>query len=252
MDGLTRKPLEGVANIVRFNWPFYAAAGVALLFGCWLAAALLPAPVDWVAGALLALAGFTVLVSLAVSWWVYDASGWYDLAWLCDLPLPKAPRAIANIHAGFDETSGTVALHFPGAALSILDFYNPTTHPEPSIRRARKLLLPYPGTQSVETTALPLPDASQDVALNLLSAHEVRDPAERAAFLREQARALAPGGCIVVAEHLRDLPNALAYSAGVFHFHSRAQWLETFARAGLSIIAEQKHTPFITIFFLRP
>ena len=84
----------------------------------------------------------------------------------------------------------------------------------------------------------------------ILSAHEVRDPAERAAFFREIQRGMAPGAQIVVVEHLRDAPNFLAYTVGFLRFHSRAAWLATFEAAGLVVESEEKHTPFLSVFTL--
>jgi hypothetical protein len=62
---------QGVWNIVRFNWPFYAlalAAGAAgLLLRPWL-----PAPWRALVGLGLRLAGLLVQASLVVSAYVYD------------------------------------------------------------------------------------------------------------------------------------------------------------------------------------
>jgi SAM-dependent methyltransferase len=110
--------------------------------------------------------------------------------------------------------------------------------------------LPFPGTQSIDTTDVPLADDYVDMVFLILSAHEIRRDEERIAFFRELNRSLKRGGRILVAEHLRDLPNFLAYTIGYFHFHPRATWLETFRAAGLQIARERKLNPFITTFFL--
>lgn len=243
-----RGPLAGVGNIVRFNWPFYAlAAGGAALLGC-AAAVGPPALRPYARLGLLAVLGPT-LGSLLASWYVYDYSNLYRFDWL---PAPAAaPRHIVNIHAGFDETSALLRAQFPQAELRVFDFYDPTLHTEASIGRARAAVAPYPGTVAVRPTALPLPTAGTDQVFVLLAAHEIRDPAQRVAFLRELGRVLAPGGRAVVVEHLRDPANFAAYTVGFLHFYARATWLGAFRAAGLQLVCELKITPFVSAFLLQ-
>ncbi|MEY4490130.1 MAG: hypothetical protein RIQ79_2638 [Verrucomicrobiota bacterium] len=246
---MKRSRFQGVATIVRFNWHFFviAAVGVALLLA---AACFLPPLPSALAGFSAAATALAVLVSLAASYIAYDASGLYDLAWLA--PWMPAAGAAANLHAGFDETSVPLRSAHPALRWDILDFYDPAKHTEVSIRRARAAHPPQPGTLSVRTAALPLPDASLDRALLLLAAHEIRDHAERVAFFRELRRTLRADGLVIVTEHLRDRENLLAYNLGAWHFHTPAEWLATFAEAGLVIVTRQKLNPFITLFVLRP
>ncbi|MEO1481696.1 MAG: hypothetical protein AAFU77_06285 [Myxococcota bacterium] len=84
-----------------------------------------------------------------------------------------------------------------------------------------------------------------------MSAHELREREPRAAVFRKARAALAPNGAIVVVEHLRDLPNALAYSIGVGHFLSRQDWERTFQRAELRLVEEHRHTPLVHTFVLQ-
>ena len=243
-----RTPLQGVGNVVRFNWPFYLVAGGAALglAGGWLAG-----PAAWrpYAGLLLALALLPLLLSLLITAYIYDFSGLYRFGWLFEKQ--PVPAALLTLSAGFDEISGPLAHHYPAARLLAVDFYDAARHTEPSIQRARRAYPPYPGTQAVDTrAALPLATGSIDLAVAFLAAHEIRDAAERAAFFREITRVLAPAGTLVVTEHLRDPANFLAYTVGFLHFHSRRTWLATFQAAGLQVAREVKITPFITAFFL--
>ena len=102
MDGL-RKPLQGVCNILRFNWHFYllAIAIAAIIAGAsvWLEG--LPRLVG--VGLVVAIGGVT-LVSLLVSCYVYDLSGLYRFDWLDTVASGPGVKMV-NIHAGFDETS---------------------------------------------------------------------------------------------------------------------------------------------------
>lgn len=243
-----RKTGQGVGNIIRFNWHFYALA-LALLLGL---TALRPSlSPGWAAGAgaLMALVGLTTVVSLLVSFYVYDVSQLYTLNWLPDLAGTKSAQLV-NIHAGFDETSALLARRFPKAALTVLDFYDPNLHTEVAIRRARAAYPPYPGTQRVTATRLPLAPGGAERVFLFMAAHEIRQPAQRAAFLGEVRRLLAPDGQAVVVEHLRDLPNFLAYTIGVLHFYSSSEWRRVFRAAGLAVAHEEKITPFVSAFTL--
>ena len=71
-----------------------------------------------------------------------------------------------------------------------------------------------------------------------------------ALFFKELRRIVKPLGRIVIAEHLHDLPNFLAYTVGFFHFLPCATWLKTFRSAGLGITDGAKVNPFITAFTL--
>lgn len=242
-----RKPLQGVYNILRFNWHFYLLS-VALSLGILFLAGYYNSTSIQYYLHLIAFAtiGITV-ISLLVSCYIYDLSGLYQLNWL---PLQNGHRPIVNIHAGFDETSTLVSQRYMGRELIVLDFYDPEKHTEISIKRARKANPPFPGTRPINTTTVPLADGSADHILIIFAAHEIRNEQERIAFFRELRRILTPTGQIIVTEHLRDPINFLAYTVGFFHFYSKASWHKTFRMAGLSVHQELKITPFISTFIL--
>ncbi len=243
-----RAPLQGLWNVVRFNWPMYAGAGAA---GSVLAALGLagPAALRPYALGLLALALLPMLGSLLATAYVYDFAGLYRFGWL-PAALPPTARVL-TLSAGFDEVSAPLAARYGPGRVQAADFYHPARHTEASIGRARRAYPPFPGTLIVDTrAALPLAAGSVQLAVAFLAAHEIRDAAERAAFFRELARVLAPHGQLLVTEHLRDPANFLAYSLGFLHFHSRQTWLRTFAAAGLRVEHEVANSPLITTFFL--
>jgi len=242
-----RKPGQGVFNIIRFNWHFYVIAIFVILLLSTLAL-YLPG-LGSILLVIIFLITLSTTVSLIASWWVYDLSNLYTLDWL---KLPIAPQRIANINAGFDETSKLIQQQYPNAELLVLDFYDPIIHTEISIKRARQAYPPYPGTRSVTTTDLRLAPKSLDFIFLCLSAHEIRDNTERTQFFQALKESLTSNGRIVLVEHLRDLPNFLAYNIGFFHFYSQNTWTTTFASAQLNILHKEKITPFINVFYLAP
>jgi SAM-dependent methyltransferase len=242
---LKRKPLQGVGNIIRFNWPFYVAA-FSVIIAIVFFKHHLPGPVQSFVFVLALLAGFTILVSLLVSFYVYDVSNLYQLNWLPGLNHKK----VLTINAGFDETSAMIKTKYPNSELVICDFFDPEKHTEASIKRARAAYPPSENTIRVTTAHLPFAHHAFDEVLAILSAHEIRDAQERIGFFKELHRVTKPGGRIFVTEHVRDLNNFIAYTIGFFHFHSKADWLHTFNEANLSVKQEIKTTPFITTFML--
>lgn len=246
---LKRKPFQGVWNIIRFNWHFYLLSIGAILLTL-LLIYFIDEPYRFYLKVMCLLVVGTTLISLLVSFYVYDLSGLYNFEWLDQLDV-SAQNKIVNINAGFDETSVLLKEKFKNSELIVFDFYDPSKHTEISIERARKAYPPYPGTIQVETSNIPLTDNLVDFIFVILSAHEIRNIEERIVFFKGLNRSLKPKGQIIVVEHLRDLPNFLAYNIGFFHFHSKNAWGKTFEGAELEILKELKITPFISTFILK-
>jgi len=241
-----RKPFQGVLNIIRFNWHYYIIAFV-LVTIILLAANKLGNPIQIPIYFLSFLISVSVLASLLFSFYVYDLSGLYNLAWVKQ---SGAESLIVNINAGFDETSELLLNKFKSTELIALDFYDPKKHTEVSIKRARKAYPPFSNTKQITTNRLQLADNSADKIFVILSAHEIRKNNERIIFFKELKRVVKPNGQIYITEHLRDMPNFLAYNIGFLHFYSKRIWLTTFNAAGLKIKEELKITPFISTFIL--
>ena len=249
MAGVNRKPFQGVINIIRFNWHFYVIA-VVLLCGLFIVRSFLPVQFHIIIYAVIFLAGTGTLISLFVSYYIYDFSGIYSLSFLNGLNINSTSRLV-NIHAGFDETSEILKTKFPESELIVFDFYDPVKHTEVSIKRARKAYPPYPGTVSIETTNPPLEKDSVDYIFLIFAAHEIRGNDERAEFFKQLQSALKPSGRLIVTEHRRDFNNFLAFNFGFFHFFPESVWVNTFKNAGLEIEATSKFTPFVKNFILR-
>jgi len=243
-----RTPFQGISNIIRFNWHFYVIAFVGSI-ALMIAGFYFPGNVQLSAYVLCGLIILSTVISLMVSYYVYDRSGLYRFSWLKPFVTGKEP-AIANINAGFDETSPILQHLFPDAILHVFDFYDPDKHTEISIKRARAAYPSYPATQPITTDHLPLDNGSVDLIFLIFAAHEIRNDEERALFFKELHRKLENDGRIIIVEHLRDAANFLAYNIGFFHFHSLSTWRKTFARSGFTISNIKKINPFVSLLIL--
>jgi hypothetical protein len=246
---MTPTPYSGVLKIVRFNWPWYLGTVVASAVGILL---LTLGTMDrpW---AFLVIAGFLVadlwlVVSLAVSHYIYDRSPVSSARWLRSIDT-TCVRQAAIFHAGQDEASDVVARALPWAQIHSFDFYDPVRNGTASLRRARALA--ERDDAPIASDNIPLKNQTLDLALVVFAAHEIRQDTERAAFFRELGRALTPTGRIVIVEHLRDVWNFLAYGPGAFHFLSGQTWCRSFANGGLKILRETPCTLFVRVFELR-
>ena len=243
-----RKPLQGIWNIIRFNWHFYLIAFILIVLLFYIqnyfsSAARFCVDVLLISGI------SSIFISLLVSAYIYDFSGFYNLKWLNHLIHPE-PEKIININAGFDETSNLLKNKYRKAEIKVYDFYNREKHTEISISRARIAFQPYPGTLMINTSEIPLENNSADNIFCILTAHEIRNREERNSFFRELYRVLSPEGHLIITEHLLDVPNLLAYTIGAFHFHTKVTWLKAFRSANFHIKHRIKVNPFITTFIL--
>lgn len=243
-----RKPFQGVWNIIRFNWHFFVASIGIILLILFFSNYFFYQYASYI-NIICLLALGSILISLLVSYYVYDLSNLYELNWLDELVFIENGK-ILNINAGFDETSNLLKDKFENSELIAMDFYDSSKHTEVSIKRARKAYPPFPNTKQIATNSIPLNNMSVDKIFLILSAHEIRDNLERTEFFKELYRILKTNGQIVVTEHLRDIPNFLAYNIGSFHFHSENTWKENIQNANFQITKELKITPFITSFLL--
>ncbi len=250
METLKRRPFQGIFNIIRFNRHYYLLMGL-ILAGMYYFMNHSPAGFNRVWKFIILLGLGTMVLSLVVSYFIYDYSSFYSLDWTNELQIQPGMR-IANIHAGFDETSEIMASRFPGTAFFVYDFYDPEKHTELSIKRARQAYPPFPGTVPIRTTDQSLPEKNLDYIFLIFAAHEIRDESERDAFFRTLRGGLNKDGRILVVEHTRDRINFLAFSVGFLHFFSLHSWLRVFTNASLRLESKKKINPFVTLYILRP
>ncbi|KJD31619.1 methyltransferase type 11 [Tamlana nanhaiensis] len=242
---IKRKKFQGVLNIISFNRHFYFIGF--LLITITIAFSVLFNWSTLLFVIILSLIAYSLIIPLIVSAYVYDFSKYYNFDWLKNINLKKV-KNIANIHAGFDETSHLIKSHFPKTKLHVFDFYNKTNHTEKAIIQARSISQVYPNTISISTRHIPLKTNSLDVVFLLSAAHEIRSNHEKETFLKECYRICKPNGHVIMVEHLRDSFNFLAFSVGFTHFFSKTVWLNVFRKANFHLENESKFTPFMSIF----
>lgn len=246
-----RRKFQGVLNILSFNRHFYIA-GLIILAAIMASQLLINWP-DILFWFIIVAFLYGFIMPLIISAYVYDFSGYYSMQWLKNLARDNERIGlIVNINAGFDETSFIIKNMFPHSDLKVFDFYNPSQHTEAAITRARKVSLVYPNTQQIPSDLVPLKDQAADIVFLLSAAHEIRSNEEKVQFLKECHRICKPGGNVIMVEHLRDVPNFLAFSVGFWHFFSRSVWKNAFKRAGFSTFQETKFTPFMSVFKCNP
>ena len=244
---LKRSKYQGVLNILTFNSHLYISVFCSILLLILLEYFIFK--LEHKISLLFALLLFiNILTSIFISFIVYDRSGFYELNWL-NL---NGKYNVLNINAGFDEISTIISEKFQKINLTTADFYDPKIHTELSIKKARNKYPPSPLSKKINSTNINFPDNSFDNILLVMSAHEIRDSMERNLFFQELKRIIKPNGVIYLVEHLRNIPNSLVYTFGVFHFHSKRAWLKNFKSADLTVLELFHHTPFLTIFKLKP
>lgn len=242
-----RGPYQGVLQILQYNRRHYVRA-FAILAAVSVASLWLPPALRALLFAAALPAMLWLCSSLAVSHYIYDRSPLYQLDWLRRC-LPEPPRCWVNIHAGLDETTHLLSAMFPAAEAHALDIYDPREMTEPSIAIARQMTeSAVPATPSA-WRSLPLADGSCDAVFLIFAAHELRRAEARACLFREAARVLDRRGRLVLVEHLRDVPNFLAFGPGFLHFFSAHAWRD--AAAGLALEAGFRLTPFVRVFVFR-
>ncbi|WP_026753833.1 methyltransferase domain-containing protein [Sediminibacter sp. Hel_I_10] len=248
---IKRKKFQGVLNILSFNRHFYVI-GLTILALITCSKLVIDWSDLWFWTIVIAFV-YGLLMPLVISAYVYDFSGYYNFEWLNSYRwFDDKKTLLVNINAGFDETSFLVKQKFPQSDLKVFDFYDSERHTEPAIIRARKVTLTYPKTSKILSGKIPLENDCVDILFLLSAAHEIRSNDEKIDFLKECRRIIKPSGYIIMVEHLRDLPNFLAFSVGFTHFFSRKTWKKAFNKAEFSTFKETKFTPFMSIFECKP
>ena len=231
----------GAKRIFLYNWPTY--------LGTWLAAIvvlLLPLPpmVRWVASAGAIAAVVWSLLSLGVSYFIYDRSELLEGRWVAQLLNVPSIARWASIDAGLD-AEVDLSRVLGGEKVATLDIFSPEFMSAGSIRRARERTARTHTARAASPIALPLEKDSLDAVTVVFSAHELRVTSARERFFDELHRVVKPGGRVLLVEHLRDTANFIAFGPGFMHFLPRSEWLRLSARSGLRVAHEARVTPWV-------
>ncbi|MEO7454540.1 MAG: class I SAM-dependent methyltransferase [Fimbriimonadales bacterium] len=249
MNTRSRRRLQGTCEIVKYNSHQYLAVVgfVAVAIGLLLFLDL-PPILSLTLVVAVCVVGYWSIASLIASFIVYDASKIYDPGWMGTL-IDDTPSTWANIHAGVDDFSRPLSGPY-GPARYNWDIFDEKTMTEPSILRARS-------TRNVGETVdfreLPCKTDELEAVFAFFVLHEIRDASLRHNCFDEIARCLAPSGKLVIVEHLRDLPNFVAFGPGSFHFWPRSEWLRSAALSGFKLLKETNMTAFVRVMvFTKP
>lgn len=242
------KAQNGALRIFLYNWPVFVATWVAALI-VFSVLHLLEPPLPWLAAFAAGGAITWSVVSLLVSFYIYDRSRLVAGEWVPPL-VGADTRTWATIHAGLDAEVDLDAV-MPGRCIARLDIFDPTVMTSPSIERARERTGSEKPATPCSPTALPLADEACDAIVVAFTAHEIRDDRARERFFGELHRALRPGGKALIVEHLRDLANLVAFGPGFVHFVPRREWLRLATRARLDVASETRITPWVMALTLK-
>ncbi|MFI0240508.1 class I SAM-dependent methyltransferase [Streptomyces sp. NPDC016845] len=237
---------SGVRDVIAYNWPQYAT-GLATALAAATVAGRLPPTLRRLARVGSAAAVTLLGTATAASWYVYDYSDLYTYDWLAEL-LPATPSSYVVVSTGLDEVSAPLAERWPTARHTAVDLYDPALTDEGSVRRARRRVKPPVHAVPGRPEELPLPSGGADAVLLVFAAHELRRERDREQLFTECVRLLRPGGTLLLAEHLRDIPNKAVFGPGAWHFLPRAEWLRLAAYAGLRPTAERRIAHLVTAF----
>lgn len=233
---------SGVGRVVIFNWPKYASAGLALgvLIAMSASSRFDTGIIGWfvVLGAIALVCG--IAGSLLSTWWVYDYRA------------PDLYKTVASkhapgdgwimVHAGLDESHGRLDAII-GSTQHNIDV-GPTSNLSASLKRAHRWVgrsgKSWEGALDIKTDSVGL-------AVVLFGIHELSRPVA-SKLLAELRRVVRSGGEIVIVEHLRDLPNFLAFGPGMLHFGTRRRWRAAIEAAGLPSPSERRVAGLVTVF----
>jgi hypothetical protein len=236
-------------SLARYNWPLYLICFASASIGFFAATMTsLPVPVRVVAGCATTVATWYAITSFVAFHMMFDRPEFLSGQWLARC-VREAPRTCVQLSVCVEETTLPIQAVFPDTICTNLDLFDDSTMTEPAIARAKQAA-ESSNSLPAKPATLPLGDDSSELTVLSLAAHEIRDPAMRRSLFTELARITTSHGRLIIAEHLRNLPAALAFGPGLFHFYPRSEWTTLATKAGFRMESEFDITPFIHIFVL--
>jgi SAM-dependent methyltransferase len=228
--------------VIGFNLVPYILGPFVVVALFLLAASAAPWPVRIVAAIAACMAAILTIGAVLAVILVFDLRAPDRWAWVADAA--DDPGRWLNVTTGFDDSTDWLRRTIGGEGAA-LDVFDGRADHEAALQRARRRFPPDDASVASPRTIGGGRSSEQvDTAFLLMSAHEAHGP-DRDDLFEAIADRLRPGGRLILVEHLRDLPNALAFGPGAWHFQPRATWIETAGRAGLRPVTEVGLTPFV-------
>jgi SAM-dependent methyltransferase len=165
-----------------------------------------------------------------------------------------APTRVADLHIGTYRISYILADLLPSAEVESVDIWD---HERYETERALVLLRelesvpmgePRVRTHAAVGEAIPLPDASCDVAVLGLGLHEIPEGSSRDLIFAEAKRILKPGGRCLFFEHTVDVQSLLVFGTGMYHWVRREEWLDLLRRAFGPDVRHRRSTHAVDLF----
>jgi hypothetical protein len=236
-------------TLARYNWPLYLVCAIGTFAGFSVAfISTLPPTIRMLAALGGGVALWYAFASFAAFHIMFDRPDFLSGQWLTRC-IDDSPGTCVQLSVCIEETTLPISDIFPQAICTELDLFDDSVMTEPPIARAKQAAGNSTSIPS-KPDALPLANETSQLTVVTLAAHEVRDPIQRESLFQELARITESSGRLIIAEHLRNLPAALAFGPGLFHFYPRSEWAALAQKAGLRIESEFDVTPFFHIFVL--
>lgn len=236
-------------SLARYNWPLYLVCFITATVSFFAAGMTsFPATARIVAVCCGAVAAWYAITSFVAFHLMFDRPEFLSGQWLVRC-VRDTPQTCVQLSVCVEQTTLPIQLVFPQSICTNLDLFDSSTMTEPAIARAKQAAESSASLRA-NPAALPLDDDSSELTVVTLAAHEIRNPELRKSLFSELSRITTSHGRLIIAEHLRNFPAALAFGPGLFHFYPRSEWAALAKMAGFRIESEFDITRFIHIFVL--
>ncbi|MDM8532414.1 class I SAM-dependent methyltransferase [Anaerolineales bacterium HSG25] len=251
---LTSRQYSGMMATFIYNWPIFAGI---VLFSTVVIGASFVVPTPWRELFLLSGIGGLVwaMLILLASFVVYDWGDQHEYDRLAELGELEKANVVVDVTCGKLRGSRGILPRFQGGHYFLIDIYDEAKMPDNALKRARSMEPALKAERrifrrSATPNRFPLPHNWVDTITCSFSLHELQNQADRDAIFKEFARMLKPKGRLLIAEHGRDIPNAIAFGPGAYSFFSPATWQAHFETAGLKVTHHERWRGLVNLWVI--
>ncbi|MDM8527353.1 class I SAM-dependent methyltransferase [Anaerolineales bacterium HSG24] len=251
---LTSRQYSGMMATLIYNWPIFA--GIALFTTVVIGASFIVST-PWRELFLLSGIGGVVwaMIILLASFLVYDWGNQHEYDRLAELGELEKANMMVDITCGKLRGSRGILPRFKGGHYFLIDIYDEAKMSDNALKRARSMEPTLKTERRIyhrtgKPNRFPLPHNWADAIYCSFSLHELQDKADREAIFKEFARMLKPKGRLLIAEHGRDLSNAIAFGPGVYSFFSPSTWQIHFESAGLKVAHHERWRGLVNLWVI--